>query len=90
MHILKGITVQDGFIMILPSNFMDQWRLLDFLEPCCSYKGLRWWKIMQTFMLYYSVWKGIGEAFPIPNCVYFLMRALEYAISTALKIQFIS
>lgn len=27
--------------MILPSNFMDQWRLLDFLEPCCSYKGLR-------------------------------------------------
>lgn len=28
--------------MILPSNFMDQWRLLDFLGSCCSYKGLRY------------------------------------------------
>ena len=43
----------------------------------------------EAFILYYSVWKGILEVFPIPKCVYFLMRELECGISIALENQFI-
>lgn len=44
---------------------------------------------MDAFMLCYSIWEGILENFPIPKCVYFLIRELDYGISTVLKNQFL-
>lgn len=46
-------------------------------------------KTMDAFMLCYSIWEGILENFPIPKCVYFLIRELDYGISTVLKNQFL-